>query len=71
MKPEALPVEVLDRARYFFLDYLAVAIRGSQEESAKCVQRMIQRMGAPGRASVLGTSMRTLPGFAAFANGTA
>ena len=69
--PEILPPEVMDRARYFFLDYLSVAIRGSQEESAKCVQRMIQRIDAPGRASVLGTSIRTLPGFAAFANGTA
>jgi len=69
--PETLPAEVMDRARYFFLDYLAVAIRGSQEESAKCVQRMIERIDAPGRASVLGTSIRTLPGFAAFANGTA
>jgi len=62
---------VMDRARYFFLDYLAVATRGSQEESAKCAQRMIQRMDAPGRASILGTPLRTLPGFAAFANGTA
>jgi 2-methylcitrate dehydratase PrpD len=71
IKPEKLPAEVMDRARYFFLDYLSVAIRGSQEESAKCAQRMIKRIDAPGRASVLGTSMRTLPGFAAFANGTA
>ena len=69
--PEILLPEVMDRARYFFLDYLSVAIRGSQEESAKCVQRMIQRIDAPGPASVLGTSVRTLPGFAAFANGTA
>ena len=71
LMPETLPAEVMDRARYFFLDYLAGAIRGSQEESAKCVQRMIERIDAPGRASVLGTSIRTLPGFAAFANGTA
>ena len=71
IRPETLPAEVMDRARYFFLDYLSVAIRGSQEESAKCVQRMIQRIDAPGRASVLGTPIHTLPGFAAFANGTA
>lgn len=71
IRPETLPAEVMDRARYFFLDYLSVAIRGSQEESARCVQRMIERIGAPGRASVLGTSIRTLPGFAALANGTA
>ncbi len=71
LQPETLPAEVMDRARYFFLDYLSVAVRGSQEESAKCVQRMTQRIAAPGRASVLGTTIRTLPGFAAFANGTA
>lgn len=71
IRPETLPAEVMDRASYFFVDYLSVAIRGSQEESAKCVQRMIERMDAPGRASVLGTSIRTLPGFAAFANGAA
>ena len=71
ISPETLPADVMDRARYFFLDYLSVAIRGSQEESAKCAQRMIQRIDAPGRASVLGTPIRTLPGFAAFANGTA
>lgn len=69
--PENLPAEVLDRARYFLLDYLSVAIRGSQEESARCVQRMIERMGASGPAAVIGTQIRTLPPLAALANGTA
>jgi 2-methylcitrate dehydratase PrpD len=69
--PKSLPAEVLDRARYFLLDYLAVAIRGSREESAKAVQRMIQRIGATGCATVIGTRMRTIPGFAAMANGSA
>ncbi|HJT89260.1 MAG TPA: MmgE/PrpD family protein [Bryobacteraceae bacterium] len=68
---ENLPAEVLDRARYFLLDYLSVAIRGSQEESARAVQRMIQRTGAPGCATVIGTAIRTLPALAALANGTA
>jgi 2-methylcitrate dehydratase PrpD len=71
LKPENLPAEVLDRARYFLLDYLSVAIRGSQEESARCVQRMIERMGATGCARVIGTPIRTLPALAALANGTA
>jgi 2-methylcitrate dehydratase PrpD len=66
-----LPTEVLDRARYFVLDYLAVAIRGSREESAKAVQRMVQRTGANGCATVIGTRMRTIPGLAAMANGAA
>jgi len=71
LTPEQLPAEVMDRARYFLLDYLAVAVRGSQEESARCVQRMIRRNGASGCSTVLGTGIRTQPGPAAFANGTA
>ena len=66
-----LPADVLDRARYFLLDYLAVSIRGSQEESSHAVQRMVQRMGANGCATVIGTRIRTIPGFAAMANGAA
>ena len=69
--PEDLRAEVLDRARYFLVDYLAVAIRGSREESAKAVQRMVQRIGADGCATVIGTRMRTIPGFAAMVNGAA
>jgi 2-methylcitrate dehydratase PrpD len=75
LRAEDLPVEVLDRARYFLLDYLAVAIRGSREDSARAVQRMIERAipstAASNSATVLGTRIRTLPAFAALANGTA
>jgi 2-methylcitrate dehydratase PrpD len=71
LEPGNLPAGVLDRARYFLLDYLSVAIRGSREESARAVQRMIEHTGARGRATVIGTQIRTLPGFAALANGTA
>jgi 2-methylcitrate dehydratase PrpD len=71
IEPENLPAEVLDRARYFLLDYLAVAIRGSREESAKAVQRMVQRTGTTGCATIIGTRIRTIAGFAALANGTA
>lgn len=71
INPENLPAEVLDRGRYFLLDYLSVAVRGSVEESAKCVQRMIQRSGATGCATVIGAPIRTIPTLAALANGTA
>ncbi len=71
LAPGDLPPDVMDRARYFLLDYLSVAVRGSQEESARCVQRMIQRTGATGCATVIGTAIRTQPALAAFANGTA
>jgi len=69
--PGNLPAEVLDRARYFLLDYLAVTIRGSREDSARAVQRMVERIGANGCATVIGTRMRTIPGLAAMANGAA
>jgi len=69
--PGNLPAEVVDRARYFLLDYLAVAIRGSREESAQAVQRMVERIGANGCATVIGTRVRTIPGLAAMANGAA
>ena len=75
LQPAGLPAEALDRGRYFLLDYLSVAIRGSREESAHAVQRMIQRAvpNASGTscASVIGTPLRTLPAYAALANGTA
>ncbi len=71
LRVQDLPAEVLDRARYFLVDYLAVTIRGSREESAQAVQRMVQRMGAPGCATVIGTRMRTITGLAAMANGAA
>lgn len=71
LQPRDLPAEVLDRARYFLLDYLAVTIRGAQEESAQCVQRMIARMPASDQAAVIGTNLRATPQYAAFANGTA
>src|SRR5580693_3663081 len=69
ISPDNLPANVLDRARYFLLDYLSVAVRGSLEESAQCVQRMVARTGAAGCATVIGTSIRTSPALAALANG--
>lgn len=71
LEPENLPAEVVNRARYFLLDYLAVGIRGSREESSRAVQRMVQRIGANGCATVIGTRTRTIPGLAAMANGAA
>src|SRR5580698_2209566 len=70
VSPDNLPANVLDRARYFLLDYLSVAVRGSLEESARCVQRMVARTTSGGCATVIGTPIRTTPALAALANGT-
>lgn len=71
LKPRALGPKVVDRTRYLLLDYLGVAIRGSQAESSAPVYKMIERVGATGSAPVIGTRIRTLAGYAALANGTA
>jgi 2-methylcitrate dehydratase PrpD len=71
LKPSGLPAVVFDRARYLLLDYLGVAIRGSCAESSAPVYRMIERIAAPGSATVIGKGIRTLPAYAALANGTA
>ncbi|GAC1688996.1 MAG: MmgE/PrpD family protein [Candidatus Acidiferrum sp.] len=63
--------EVVDRTRYLLLDYLGVAIRGSQTDSSQPVYRMIDRAKSPGPCSVIGTALQTTPEFAALANGTA
>ena len=37
---DSLPAEVVDRAKYFFLDYLGVAVRGSLSDSSQPLYRL-------------------------------
>jgi 2-methylcitrate dehydratase PrpD len=73
LKYETLDGAVLDRTKYLLLDFLGVAIRGSETESARLVQRFIsinhilQSQGVP----IIGTRMRAEASFAALANGIA
>lgn len=39
-----LPEEVIDRVKYFFLDFIGVACRGSQEDSSQSMYRFIREM---------------------------
>src|SRR5713226_5421924 len=66
-----VPVDVFDRARYFLLDYLGVATRGSLAESSAPIYKMIERIDASGSSTIIGTGVRTSPGYAALANGAA
>ncbi len=68
---EQLPPEVVDRAKYFCLDYLGVAIRGSITPSAVTMVDALGRLNSPAVAPVAGTSHRLSPEYAALANGTA
>jgi len=71
IQPSDLTAEVFDQARHLLLDFLGVTIRGAQAESTAPVHKMIERLGAHGPSTVIGTNLRTLPAYAALANGTA
>ena len=67
-----LPEEVVDRAKYFFLDFIGVACRGSKEDSSQSMYRFIQETGSTNRGGVLiGTKKRAPFVYSALANGTA
>ena len=66
--------ELLDRIRYFLLDFLGVACRGAQTESGVQVQQAVSRLH-PGPVEngplIPGTRLRSNPSLAALATGTA
>ena len=68
---EDLPPDVLDRAKYLCLDFAAVTLSGSTTPSAKAAVQAIQRLERPGPSVIIGTADRTLPEYAALANGIA
>jgi 2-methylcitrate dehydratase PrpD len=62
--------EVIEQSKKLLLDYLGVAIAGSQTESSKAVYLMLANSALPGPCTVIGTSFQTSPGYVALANGT-
>ncbi len=68
---EALSPQVVDRAKYFCLDYLAVALRGSTTPSSASMQKVVRTLSPGGDSVIMGTSFRASPEYAALANGTA
>lgn len=66
-----IPEEVIDRAKYLFLDLIGVACRGSQEDSSKIIYRFVKRIGGGnGVGVIIGTKGKAPYMFAAMANGT-
>jgi len=71
LKFRRLPEEVVDRVKYFFLDFIGVACRGSQEDSSQSVYRFIREMGHRRKGGVIiGTKDRAFHLYSALANGT-
>ena len=72
LKFRQLPEEVVDRVKYFFLDFIGVACRGAREDSSKRMYRFIKEMGQYRQGGVIiGTKDRALHFYSALANGTA
>lgn len=62
--------EVVDRTKYFFLDYLAVGVRGSLTDSSQPLYRLAETLGSGGGGTVLGRSEKATFPYAALANGS-
>ena len=70
LRYDNLPEKVIDRTKYFFLDYLGVAVRGSLSDSSQPLYRLTADLGGAGTATVLGSAQKTTFAYAALANGT-
>ena len=49
-----IPDEVVDRAKYFVLDYLGVALRGSRVDSSTAMRAFVEHFAPPGTATIIG-----------------
>jgi 2-methylcitrate dehydratase PrpD len=64
------PEEVIDKVKYFLLDFIGVAARGSIAESTRIIFDFIRFIGGnPKSCSIIGAKMRASPQYAALANG--
>jgi 2-methylcitrate dehydratase PrpD len=69
LRYDNLPAAVVDRTKYFLLDYLGVAVRGSLSDSSQPVYRLVGDLGGVGTATVLGCKEKATYAYAALANG--
>jgi len=69
MQFKDLSDEVIDCAKYRFLDYVSVACRGSKEEPSQAIFRLVKEMGK-GQGVIVGTRVKAPYLYAALANGT-
>lgn len=72
IKFDALPESTVDRTKYFLLDYIGVAARGTLSESSKSIYSLLTDLKLIDEgAIVIGTPLKSKPTFAAIANGAA
>lgn len=66
---ESLPEEVRDRAKYFLLDFLGVALRASEAASSRVLYNFARKRAPQGPCTVIGSALRTDAPHAALVNG--
>jgi 2-methylcitrate dehydratase PrpD len=72
-RPTDIPADVMHLGKRSILDGLGLALAGNAAESGRIVREYLEELGSGGAAecTVIGTSLRLAPRFAAFANGIA
>ncbi|HCP23072.1 MAG: MmgE/PrpD family protein [SAR202 cluster bacterium] len=68
---EDLSPEVVEWAKFLCLDFAGVTLNGSTTDSANALVEALNSVGRGGPSTVIGTSEKVLPEYAALANGTA
>ena len=68
---EECPSEAIGRVRRAALDTLGVMLAGAAEPVAAIVRKVVRAEGGIPLATVIGTTLKTAPGWAALANGAA
>jgi 2-methylcitrate dehydratase PrpD len=68
---EALPTVVVERAKHFFIDYIAIALHASALDSSRPVRALAAARPIPGGATLLGRPDPVHATWAALANGMA
>src|SRR5713226_4008507 len=70
LKYEDIPSEVIALAKKSILDGFGLALAGSASELGVLSRKYVQSLGiAAGNSTIIGSSLKTSPRFAAFANG--
>lgn len=64
-----IPEEVIELGKKSILDGLGLALAGSKADTGALCRQYIESAGCPGNATVIGSSKKTSPRFAAFVNG--
>src|SRR5262245_54035146 len=67
-----LPPELVETGKIHILDAIGLAIAGERAETGGIIRRYLGDLGAAsGPSTIMGTSLKAQPRFAAFANGVA